>query len=67
MFDREGELVLQLAQAGKVIYTVAFTVAPRDGRPALSASAASRAARPRMRAKRSASPPATCTACVRSS
>ena len=36
MFDREGELVLQLAQDGKVIYTVAFTVAPRDGVPALS-------------------------------
>lgn len=36
MFDREGELVLQLAQNGKVIYTVAFTVAPRAGRSALS-------------------------------
>jgi uncharacterized protein VirK/YbjX len=36
MFDREGELVLQLAQGDKVIYTVAFTVAPRAGRPALS-------------------------------
>jgi uncharacterized protein VirK/YbjX len=36
MFDREGELVLQLAQDDKVIYTVAFTVAPRAGRPALS-------------------------------
>jgi uncharacterized protein len=36
MFDREGELVLQLAQQGKVVYTVAFTVAPREGRPALS-------------------------------
>jgi uncharacterized protein VirK/YbjX len=36
MFDREGELVLQLAQDGKVIYTVAFTVAPRAGRPAIS-------------------------------
>jgi uncharacterized protein VirK/YbjX len=36
MFDREGELVLQLAQDGKVIYTVAFTVAPRAGRPAVS-------------------------------
>lgn len=35
-FDREGELVLQLAQADKIVYTVAFTVAPRDGRPALS-------------------------------
>jgi uncharacterized protein VirK/YbjX len=36
MFDREGELVLQLAQGDKVIYTVAFTVAPRAGRPAAS-------------------------------
>jgi len=36
LFDREGELVLQLVQDDKVIYTVAFTVAPRDGRPALS-------------------------------
>lgn len=36
MFDREGELVLQLAQNGKVIYTVAFTVAPRAGRSAVS-------------------------------
>jgi uncharacterized protein VirK/YbjX len=36
LFDREGELVLQLAQGGKVIYTVAFTVAPRAGRPAVS-------------------------------
>jgi uncharacterized protein VirK/YbjX len=36
MFDREGELVLQLAQGDKVIYTVAFTVAPRAGRPAVS-------------------------------
>ncbi|MGB9111038.1 MAG: VirK/YbjX family protein [Telluria sp.] len=36
MFDREGELVLQLAQADKVIYTVAFTVAPRASRSALS-------------------------------
>lgn len=36
MFDREGELVLQLDQDGKTIYTIAFTVAPRDGRPALS-------------------------------
>jgi uncharacterized protein VirK/YbjX len=36
MFDREGELVLQLAQGDKVIYTVAFTVAPRAGRPAIS-------------------------------
>jgi uncharacterized protein VirK/YbjX len=36
VFDREGELVLQLAHAGTVIYTVAFTVAPRDGRSAVS-------------------------------
>jgi len=36
MFDREGELVLQLAQDDKVIYTIAFTVAPRAGRPAVS-------------------------------
>jgi uncharacterized protein VirK/YbjX len=36
MCDREGELVLQLAQGDKVLYTVAFTVAPRAGRPALS-------------------------------
>jgi uncharacterized protein VirK/YbjX len=36
MFDREGELVLQLAQDGKIVYTVAFTVAPRAGRPAIS-------------------------------
>lgn len=31
VFDREGEFVLQLACAGAVLYTVAFTVAPRDG------------------------------------
>ena len=36
MFDREGDLVLQLAQDGKIIYTVAFTVAPRAGHPAIS-------------------------------
>jgi len=36
MFDREGELVLQLTQDDKVLYTVACTVAPRDGRPAVS-------------------------------
>jgi uncharacterized protein VirK/YbjX len=36
MFDREGELVLQLTQDDKALYTVAFTVAPRDGRPAVS-------------------------------
>jgi uncharacterized protein VirK/YbjX len=35
-FDREGELVLQLAQDDKIVYTVAFTVAPRDGVAALS-------------------------------
>ena len=34
--DREGELVLQLVQDGKPIYTVAFTVAPRAGQAALS-------------------------------
>jgi len=31
MFDREGELVLQLVQDGKTLYTVAFTIAARDG------------------------------------
>ena len=36
MFDREGDLVLQLAQDGKIVYTVAFTVAPRAGHPAIS-------------------------------
>jgi uncharacterized protein len=36
MFDREGELVLQLTQDDKALFTVAFTVAPRDGRPAVS-------------------------------
>jgi uncharacterized protein VirK/YbjX len=36
MFDREGELVLQLTRDDKALYTVAFTVAPRDGRPAVS-------------------------------
>jgi hypothetical protein len=36
MFDREGELVLQLTQADSALYTVAFTVAPRDGRLAVS-------------------------------
>ena len=36
MFDREGELVLQLTQDDKTLYTVAFTVAPRDGRLAVS-------------------------------
>jgi uncharacterized protein VirK/YbjX len=36
MFDREGELVLQLTQDDKALYTVAFTVAPRDGLPAVS-------------------------------
>jgi uncharacterized protein VirK/YbjX len=35
MFDREGELVLQLVQGDKVIYTVAFTVAQRAGRAAV--------------------------------
>jgi uncharacterized protein VirK/YbjX len=36
MFDREGELALQLTQDGKAIYTVAFTLAPRDGVPAMN-------------------------------
>lgn len=36
VFDREGEFVLQLACAGAVLYTVAFTVAPRDGVDAIS-------------------------------
>ena len=36
MFDREGELVLQLTQDDKALYTVAFTVAPRDGRLAVN-------------------------------
>ena len=36
MFDREGELALQLSQDGKAIYTVAFTLAPRDGVPAVN-------------------------------
>ena len=36
MFDREGELVLQLTQDDKALYTVAFTVAPRDGHLAIS-------------------------------
>jgi uncharacterized protein VirK/YbjX len=34
-FDREGELVLQLVQE-EALYTVAFTLAPRDGVRALS-------------------------------
>jgi uncharacterized protein VirK/YbjX len=33
--DREGELVLQLAVEDKVFYTTAFTIAPRDGMPAI--------------------------------
>jgi hypothetical protein len=36
MFDREGELALQLSQDGKAIYTVAFMIAPRDGVPAVN-------------------------------
>lgn len=36
MFDREGELVLQLVQDGTTVYTVAFTIAPRNGYPAIS-------------------------------
>jgi uncharacterized protein VirK/YbjX len=35
-FDREGELVLQLVQDEEALYTVAFTLAPRDGVHALS-------------------------------
>ncbi|HEX8786530.1 MAG TPA: DUF535 family protein [Telluria sp.] len=31
MFEREGELALQLTQDDKAIYTVAFTIAARDG------------------------------------
>jgi uncharacterized protein VirK/YbjX len=34
-FDREGELVLQLVQE-EALYTIAFTLAPRDGVQALS-------------------------------
>lgn len=34
--EREGELALQLAQDGKVLTTVAFSVAPRDGVAAIS-------------------------------
>jgi uncharacterized protein VirK/YbjX len=36
MFDREGELVLQLTHDDKGLYTVAFTVEPRDCLPAFS-------------------------------
>jgi uncharacterized protein VirK/YbjX len=36
MFDREGELALQLSQDGKAIYTVAITIAPRGGVPAVN-------------------------------
>ena len=36
MFDREGELVLQLVQDGKTLYTTAFTIAPRDGAATIS-------------------------------
>jgi uncharacterized protein VirK/YbjX len=32
-FDREGDMVLQLVQDSKTLYTVAFTIAPRDGGP----------------------------------
>jgi uncharacterized protein VirK/YbjX len=62
MFDREGELVLQLSQDGK--WPSRWRRAPAVRR---SASAASRAAGLTTRAKRSAWPPATCTACARSS
>lgn len=36
LFDREGELVLQLAQDGKLVYSIAFTVAVRGGMPAVN-------------------------------
>ena len=36
MFDREGELVLQLVRDGTTVYTIAFTIAPRDGDAAIS-------------------------------
>jgi len=35
-FDREGEMVLQLVQDADPLYTVAFTIAPRDGVAAIS-------------------------------
>jgi uncharacterized protein VirK/YbjX len=35
-FDREGEMVLQLAQEDNVLYSIVFTVAPCDGRSAVS-------------------------------
>jgi uncharacterized protein VirK/YbjX len=38
IFDREGDMVLQLVQDGKTLYTVAFTIAPRDGSQALDIS-----------------------------
>jgi len=34
--DREGDLVLQLVQDGKTLYTTAFSIAPRDGQAAIS-------------------------------
>jgi len=38
IFDREGDMVLQLVQDGKTLYTVAFTIAPRDGSQSLDIS-----------------------------
>jgi uncharacterized protein VirK/YbjX len=35
-FDREGELVLQLAQENNVLCSIVFTIAPRYGRSAVS-------------------------------
>jgi len=35
-FDREGEMVLQLVQGNDPLYTVVFTIAPRDGVAAIS-------------------------------
>jgi len=35
-FNREGELVLQLTQDERTLYSVVFTVAPRDGRPTVN-------------------------------
>jgi len=35
-FNREGELVLQLTQDEHTLYSVVFTVAPRDGRPTIN-------------------------------
>jgi uncharacterized protein VirK/YbjX len=35
-FEREGEMALQFAKDGQVIYSIAFTVAPRRGIPAVN-------------------------------